>query len=157
LKVVLLILVMLVIAPTAQAHLPYKPKNDSTKARLTAQTKNLAHARYVCKNGAGAHKRWACSAQHWLNKERNKTVAKLTVVSTNYWIAKQIRVATLIGNAAEVDPWPNCSDPIWDGAKNWQVTVNCENLGNWMDSPGFYRCGLQFHPNWERKYGRLCP
>lgn len=28
----------------------------------------------------------------------------------------------------------------------WQQTVNCENSGNWADSPGFFYLGLQFDP-----------
>lgn len=40
---------------------------------------------------------------------------------------------------------------------SWYDTVGCENGGSWLDSPGFYRCGLQFDPMWERVYGRLCP
>jgi len=157
LKVVLPILVMLAIAPTASAHLPYHVKNDSTKERARVQSLNLRHAEYVCERGSGHHRQWACRARRWLAKEYRTTQAKIRTKSANYWINKQITVATKIGRAATVDPWPNCSDPIWDGAASWQVTVDCENQGNWMDSPGFFRCGLQFHPNWERKYGRLCP
>lgn len=76
----------------------------------------------------------------------------------NYWIHKQIAIATKIGRESRADPWPNCPDPIWNGPRyTWQDTVNCENNGNWYDSPGYYRCGLQFNPGWERVYGRLCP
>lgn len=74
-----------------------------------------------------------------------------------WYVSKQIRVAELIGHSSQSDPWPNCPDPIWNRASSWQDTVNCENGGSWLDSPGYYRCGLQFDPGWERKYGRLCP
>lgn len=83
-----------------------------------------------------------------------------------WYITKQIRVATIIGHAARHDPWPNCADPIWNGAANWSITVACENRyyhevygypREWTDSPGKYRCGLQFDPMWERIYGQLCP
>src|SRR5262245_19345129 len=74
-----------------------------------------------------------------------------------YWINKQIRVATIIGRSSRGDPWPNCPDPFDSSRYTWYHTVRCENGGNWYDSPGFYRCGLQFHPNWERRFGRLCP
>lgn len=73
-----------------------------------------------------------------------------------YWIAKQIRAARWIGSHASRDPWPNCPDPF-DGGGTWYATVACENYGIWYDTPGFYRCGLQFHPMWERKFGQLCP
>lgn len=76
-----------------------------------------------------------------------------------YWINKQISAANSIGAASHAnggDPWPNCPDPF-DGSGSWQDTVNCENTGNWYDSPGYFRCGLQFKPSWETVYGRLCP
>lgn len=79
------------------------------------------------------------------------------IYKTNYWISKQIRVANSIAQSASSDPWPNCPDPVFNGARSWQDTVDCENGGNWYDSPGYYRCGLQFDPSWETKYGRLCP
>lgn len=78
-----------------------------------------------------------------------------------YWINKQIRAATAIARSSARDPWPNCPDPgprdRQGPGHSWYDTVRCENGGNWFDSPGFYRCGLQFHPNWERRFGRLCP
>jgi hypothetical protein len=80
----------------------------------------------------------------------------LYVGSLSYWIDRQIAVATKIGRESSGDHWPNCPDPF-DGGGSWTATVACENTGNWLDSPGYYRCGLQFDPGWERKYGRLCP
>lgn len=62
---------------TAQAYLQAKPKDRSNKAILASQTVNLKHARYVCNNGANAHKRWACHAVKWLTRERNETLAKM--------------------------------------------------------------------------------
>lgn len=76
------------------------------------------------------------------------------------WVAKQIAAAEVLGregDAAGTDPWPNCPDPYDHGGASWQDTVNCENGGDWMDSPGYYRCGLQFAPQWEARFGRLCP
>jgi hypothetical protein len=73
------------------------------------------------------------------------------------WRARQIAAAEVIAHEATTDPWPSCPDPVWDGASSWDVTVQCENSGSWLDSPGFYRCGLQFDPMWERRFGRLCP
>lgn len=84
---------------------------------------------------------------------------------TPWYVTKQIRVANLIGAAATIDPWPNCPDPFFGGG-SWYDTVACENRAyhelygyprEFLDSPGPYRCGLQFDPSWERKYGQLCP
>lgn len=84
-------------------------------------------------------------------------VAESKKAKPPWYVTKQIRVAEIIGHESKTDPWPNCPDPIWNGASSWQVTVNCENGGNWLDSPGYYRCGLQFDPGWEKIFGRLCP
>jgi hypothetical protein len=81
--------------------------------------------------------------------------------ATPWYVSKQIWAGNILGREAKEagarSPWPNCPDP-WDGGgHSWQDTVNCENNGNWLDSPGPYRCGLQFAPSWERRFGRLCP
>jgi len=82
-----------------------------------------------------------------------------------WYVTKQIRAATVIGRESRGDPWPNCPDPF-DGGGSWSKTVACENRAyherygyprEWLDSPGYYRCGLQFAPSWERRFGRLCP
>jgi hypothetical protein len=92
-------------------------------------------------------------------KERNRRdrarAAKSRCVP--WYITAQIRAAVVIGRESRGDPWPSCPDPYDGGGYSWTDTVACENGGNWRDSPGFYRCGLQFHPNWERRFGRLCP
>lgn len=81
------------------------------------------------------------------------------------WAALQIAAATVIGRESGGDPWPNCPDPF-DGGGSWFDTVKCENKKMfqlygfpraWLDSPGYFRCGLQFDPGWERRFGRLCP
>ena len=73
--------------------------------------------------------------------------------------AKQICAGWWVGLNAKrhrlPDPWPNCPDPVFGGG-GWYDTVRCENSGHWYDTPGFFRCGLQFHPMWERYFGRLC-
>jgi hypothetical protein len=77
-----------------------------------------------------------------------------------WYVTKQIWAANLIGaggDAGGTDPWPNCPDPYDHAGDSWYDTVGCENGGSWLDSPGYYRCGLQFAPSWETKYGRLCP
>lgn len=138
------------------AHLVAHHAKDASLKRIeSSQKQNLVHARYVCNHGANRAKRWSCHAVQWLTRELNETKAALRRKVTVSWIAKQIRVANIIG-AGPGDPWPHCPDPF-DGGGSWQRTVNCENSGNWYDSPGYYRCGLQFDPMWERKYGQLCP
>lgn len=122
----------------------------------------VAHRTIYSSNSQIRHK-WQRKL-HYLIQVRNDAYIQLHTRAVaygnqtlNYWIAKQIRVAEIIGHSSSSDPWPNCPDPIWNGAASWQDTVNCENGGNWYDSPGYYRCGLQFDPAWERIYGRLCP
>lgn len=155
-------------AAPAQAHLvrvPDHPKKSHLENRLASQTENLGHARYVCNNGANAHKLWACKAVKWLSRERNETRAalapKVETGSVTYWMNKQIAAANHLAANSGADPWPNCPDPgprdNQGAGHSWFDTVNCENGGNWLDSPGYYRCGLQFDPGWESVYGRLCP
>lgn len=83
-----------------------------------------------------------------------------------WWIAKQIAAASWIARNSAADPWPNCPDPHDGSGVSWSTTVKCENRAYyelyglpraWLDSPGYYRCGLQFDPMWERRFGRLCP
>ena len=74
-----------------------------------------------------------------------------------YWEQKQIAAAETLGRESAGDPWPNCPDPYDGSGSSWQDTVDCENGGDWLDSPGYYRCGLQFDPMWETRFGRLCP
>lgn len=96
------------------------------------------------------HQRHRQAQQRYLRAHRARTV------SYEGWAARQIAAAEAIARSSGGDPWPNCPDP-YDGGGSWQATVDCENGGNWLDSPGFYRCGLQFDPHWETVYGRLCP
>lgn len=61
---------------TAQAYLQQvkdKPHMSKLENRLVQQKINWHHARYVCNNGANAHKRWACKARIWLRKEYRQT------------------------------------------------------------------------------------
>ena len=165
-----LVVVALLVAADSSGHLVYKAPKDPTRAQLHAtQAKNLYHARYVCKRGAGQHRRWACrAATGWLLKEWRQT-APPVVEGIDSWARKQIAVAEKIGrggDAGGTDPWPNCPDPYDHAGHSWFDTVKCENTRYWqlfrdqrvwLDPPGYYRCGLQFDPMWERKYGRLCP
>lgn len=142
----------------ASAHLAYKARNDSQAERLRVQTLNLAHARYVCRHGGGVHERWSCKAISWLDRERAETYAALhPAPAVSSWVARQIAAAEVLGRESAGDPWPNCPDPYDGSGASWSSTVACENGGNWYDSPGYYRCGLQFDPMWERRFGRLCP
>ena len=80
-KVLIATLVIgLSLTASASAHLlhfPDYPKKSHLENRLASQTGNLKHARYVCRNGANAHKRWACKAKVWIAKERRETLAQL--------------------------------------------------------------------------------
>lgn len=118
----------------------------------STQIRNLEHSRYVCAHGAHANRIWHCKAVRWLTREAAETAPPVVTD----WVAKQIAAANWIGANSKADPWPNCPDPF-DGRGSWQDTANCENGGNWMDSPGYFRCGLQFDPGWEIRFGRLCP
>lgn len=84
------VIAALVGAAPAQAHLAYKPEDDTLKARAVSQKLNLAHAKYVAKRGAGEHKRWAVKAVGWLSKELNETktalAPKRTLASHPSWL-----------------------------------------------------------------------
>ncbi|MFL5864690.1 MAG: hypothetical protein ACJ780_28670 [Solirubrobacteraceae bacterium] len=147
----------LICAAPATAHLPYTPKCKSLECIERSQQRNLAHAEYVAHHGAHAHRRWAKRAVVWLTRELGQTWARLhppapRVVS---WVERQMYAAAVIARESGSDPWPSCPDP-WDGG-SFSSLVACENGGSWYDSPGYYRCGLQFDPIWERRFGRLCP
>lgn len=142
----------LLVPAKAQAHLLKPFDSDSHKI----VKKEYNHAKYVCVKGWGKPKKHHCAALPWLRGLVKETQPAPPAPSANYWIAKQIRVATIIGSEPGSNPWPNCPDPFHDGA-SWTDLVRCENHGSWYDSPGYFRCGLQFEPMWERKYGQLCP
>jgi hypothetical protein len=80
-KLILTVVALSVLATatgsTAKAYLQAKPKNNTNAAILASQTANLKHARYVCRRGAHAHKRWACHAMVWLSRERLETLARM--------------------------------------------------------------------------------
>ncbi len=152
-------LVVLAFTPKwAFAHLvrvPDRPARSALENREASQAENQRHALYVARHGAGRNQRWHRLAAVWVSRELAETRRALNPPAD--WAAIQIHYATLIARGAGSDPWPNCPDPYFNGA-SWQDTVNCENNGNWLDSPGYYRCGLQFDPMWERHYGRrFCP
>lgn len=166
----LAVLAVLVAADSSEGHLAYKGDPTTRAERHALQTKNLYHARYVCRHGRGPKVRVHCeAATGWLLREWRRTLPPAP-----WWIAAQIRAAEKIGAAgdrARTDPWPNCPDPYDHAGHSWIDTLACENRayfeahGNtpeaWLDSPGYYRCGLQFDPDWERPpphgFGRLCP
>src|SRR5262245_28749527 len=104
-------LVALVWAAPASADLISKPKCDTLHCILESQSRNLAHVKYVCNNGAKKAKRWSCHAVRWLSREIGETRRALTPD----WASIQIRYATLIAEASAGDPWPNCPDP-YDGS-----------------------------------------
>lgn len=162
------IILALAMAVRGEAHLAYKTKvaHPSREQIHALQSRNLHHARYVCRHGGGHHRRWSCrAAEGWLLREWKETQPE-----TVWWISKQIAVAEKLGAAGDqagTDPWPNCPDPYDHAGHSWIDTLACENRGYyerfgntpdaWRDSPGYFRCGLQFKPSWESVYGRLCP
>lgn len=165
---ILAALAILVLTSPVQARMAATCSGkQSAKQELACGKKNMHHARAAL--GFLQSHPWAGSKQDravlhrdmtWLKRYAtqhiNNAEHRLWYSTYNYWVQRQIRVANIIGAASSGDPWPNCPDPF-DGGGSWQDTVNCENGGNWYDSPGYYRCGLQFDPGWETKYGRLCP
>lgn len=71
-------LVVALALPTGAAgHLVTRPKDDTLASRSASQSTNLKHARYVCRHGARAHKRWACAAVVWLERELGETRAAM--------------------------------------------------------------------------------
>lgn len=147
-------------AADAQAHLvrtPDRPALNHLQNREASQEMNLAHARYVARHGARANQRWHRLAVRWLTVELLETRRALRPPVTD-WATIQMHYGDLLARASAGDPWPNCPDPHDGSGSSWYDTVNCENGGNWLDSPGYYRCGLQFDPMWESHYGRkFCP
>lgn len=77
LKAVLPMVVALMLAAPAKAHLLYHPKCETVKCVAESQRLNLAHARYVCKHGGGRNKRWNCEAKRWLASEYRQTYSTL--------------------------------------------------------------------------------
>jgi hypothetical protein len=152
--------VLLITRATAEAHL-LKVTDLGAKTKLekrrSSQTWNLRHARYVARYGKGANRVWHRKAAVWIKRELAETERALRPPVTN-WAAIQMRYGDRLAADSAGDPWPNCPDPHDGSGASWQDTVNCENNGSWLDSPGYYRCGLQFDPMWERYYGRrFCP
>jgi len=148
------------LAAPARGHLlryPDHPKRSVLENREQSQVKNLKHCRYVARNGLGPHVRWHRLCVRWLTEELLETRRALRPPVTD-WAAIQMHYGRRLAVASNGDPWPNCPDPHDGSGASWQATVNCENNGSWLDSPGYYRCGLQFDPMWERHYGRkFCP
>jgi hypothetical protein len=144
----------------AHAHLvryPDHPQKSVLENREASQQKNLKHARYVARHGANRNQRWHRQAVRWISEELLETRRTLRPKVTD-WAAIQMHYGRRIALASAGDPWPNCADPFDGSGASWQRLVNCENGGSWLDSPGYYRCGIQADPMWERYYGRrFCP
>ena len=124
--VVAALLLTLVLAGRADAHLVTRTKEgDSLRAQEKSQMINLAHARYVCRRGARAHKRWACHAKRWLARELAQTRAAMRPRISGMWYAIAM-----------------CESSLGTGAPQWHI-----NTGN-----GFYG-GLQFLTSTWLAYG----
>ena len=166
-------LAALALVTAMRAHAPWK----HTRAQLASVTFApwTHYTRYLraeiqdergerCLRAAKFRPRLAENIAPWNRKARalryrtmRANTLELASRCLPWWIERQIEVATLIARQSARDPWPNCPDPFDGSGASWWDTVRCENSGNWLDSPGYYRCGLQFDPLWERRYGRLCP
>lgn len=112
--VALLVLVMAALLGVAPAHahlvkLPDSPSKSHLENRLASQTTNVKHARYVCNNGANAHKRWACTAVKWLSRERNETRAALAPPATSVYEIARAQAFKLGVSRYE---WDNCAAPL---------------------------------------------
>lgn len=139
----------LVLVAPAQGHLAQPFHKGQTLQQKKATV--LANIPHVC--ASRGHER-GCKWLRGLLKQVDRQLHPLPVVP--WYVTKQIWAGNILGRESSGDPWPNCPDP-YDGGGSWQDTVNCENGGSWLDSPGYYRCGLQFDPGWEIRFGRLCP
>ena len=78
LLVIPLALALALVAP-ASAHLIAHPNAKGLEARKASQEKNFAHASYVCREGGGYHRYWACHAKRWLARELGETRSRLVV------------------------------------------------------------------------------
>lgn len=134
---------------------------DGVSARPGPRSLNVAyHSRRYRVNWRRRYHAEHAHVQRLLRQlERARHVQAHAPVATD-WRARQIAAAETLGreaDAAGTDPWPNCPDPYDHAGASWDDTVACENSGSWLDSPGYFRCGLQFEPMWERRFGELCP
>lgn len=106
-------LAALVGAAPAAAHLPYKTKNDTLREQLRVQRLNLAHARYVCKQGANEHKRWACHASRgWLREEVGDTWLFLNPPRPDPPSVYVIARDQAFSLGVSYDVWHYCSVPL---------------------------------------------
>lgn len=147
--------------PPARAHLRAPAAPDRMLAHGGARLRSgWAHTRHVLERRLNWHSRKVRQLRRQirlLRAELQQARHTQSAHAVTDWVARQIAAADTIARESAGDPWPNCRDPYDGSGANWSDTVNCENGGNWMDSPGYYRCGLQFDPMWERRFGRLCP
>jgi hypothetical protein len=72
-RLLLVVIVALAVAPAANAHLVTQPEAPGLDARLASQTENAKHARFVCNRGANANRRWHCVWVPILERELAKT------------------------------------------------------------------------------------
>lgn len=88
-------------------------------ARAVWQSGRLAHARYVCRRGAGATRRFACRSRVWLERELGETARALE--------AREVR-------RAEVD-WPaavKLADRVFPGSAGWLLSCSsARSEGGW--------------------------
>lgn len=143
----------LVICIGASVLVARAASHQNHSARFVAAHVNNVLAR-KCRGHYAFH---GGSLELWIRRHRYAHRLKDACPTTPWYVTKQIWAANILGRESAGDPWPNCPDPFNSSSYSWQDTVNCENGGSWLDSPGYYRCGLQFDPMWEQRFGRLCP
>lgn len=98
----------------AHGHLIAKSKDDSLRSVAATQKANLKHAEYVCKRGAGEHKRWSCWAassvvrkngQGWLRREHRESQTVIQPPGTQPF------------------PLPACTRELIDREGGWRAVV----------------------------------
>lgn len=143
------------VQPTARGGDAYAPGNGPHVA--SGELYQGRNIRWWARRAVQARKD-ANARGRTIRRLKRELAAALQPPTEATWAEIQIRYANLIAVASAGDPWPNCPDPHDGSGASWHDTVRCENGGSWLDSPGYYRCGLQFDPMWERHYGRrFCP
>lgn len=134
----------LITAAPASAHLvAHHAKGASLWSVERSQKQNLAHAKWVCKNGAHQHKRWACHATQWLTKELQETETALhpperVVASRQLYNGGGYGVARCGSSCVQCESGGNPSAVSPDG-KYWGLYQF--DYGTWVahgGSPGSY-------------------
>lgn len=122
--VTLVAVLAFVFAAPAHAHLVAKPHGKSLQARLHSQQKNLAHARYVARQGGGHSAWWHRHATHWLAPQLARTRRALhpprSVVYSGNVVALGRSMAAAHGWVGY--EW-SALYQLWDRESSWSTTA----------------------------------